>query len=105
MSHSEVVQLMGATRTRAGLTVNAKLDKRKYPTNVKVATEEMVSVNLESNAFHGGMELHHQQTEPSEHDKLNVVPILLNRPQGGSARPHPSPIMQLCLFRKAFPDI
>jgi len=44
---------MGATRTRAGLTVNAKLDKRQYPTKVKVTTEEMVSVNLEPNAFHG----------------------------------------------------
>lgn len=53
MSHSVVVQLMGATRTRAGLTVNAKLDKRQYPTNVKVATEEMVSVNPALNVFHG----------------------------------------------------
>jgi hypothetical protein len=43
---------MGATRTRAGLTVNAKLDKRQYPTKVKVTTEEMASVNLEPNAFH-----------------------------------------------------
>jgi hypothetical protein len=47
---------MGATRTRAGLTVNAKLDKRQYPIKVKVTTEEMVSsVNLEPNAFHGEM--------------------------------------------------
>ena len=53
MRHEVVVQLMGATRTRAGLTVNAKLDKRQYPTKVKVTTEEMVSVNLEPNAFHG----------------------------------------------------
>jgi Rhodopirellula transposase DDE domain len=76
VSHAVVVQLMGATRTRAGLTVNTKLDKRQYPTNVKVTTEEMASVNLEPNAFHGGMELHLQQTESSEHEKLNVVPII-----------------------------
>ena len=76
MSHLVVVQLMGATRTRAGLTVNAKLDKRQYPTKVKVKTEEMASVNLEPNAFHGGMELHHQQTEPSEHEKVNDVPVI-----------------------------
>jgi hypothetical protein len=76
VSHSVVVQLMGATGTRAGLTVNANLDKRQYPTKVKVATEEMVSVNLEPNAFHGGVELHLQQTESSEHEKLNVVPII-----------------------------
>ena len=76
MSHLVVVQLMGATRTRAGLTVNAKLDKRQYPTKVKVTTEEMASVNLEPNAFHGGMELHLQQTEPSEHEKVNDVPVI-----------------------------
>jgi len=76
VSHSVVVQLIGATRTRAGLTVNAKLDKRQYPTKVKVTTEKMVSVNLALNAFHGGMELHLQQTESSEHEKLNVVPII-----------------------------
>jgi hypothetical protein len=76
VSHSVVVQLMGATRTRAGMTVNAKLDKRQYPTKVKVTTEEMASVNLEPNAFHGGMELHYQQTEPSEHEKVNDVPVI-----------------------------
>ena len=53
VSHLVVVQLMEATRTRAGLTVNAKLNKRQYPTKVKVTTEEMVAVNLEPNAFHG----------------------------------------------------
>jgi hypothetical protein len=47
------MQLIGATRTRAGLTVNAKLDKRQYPTKVKVTTEEMASVNLEPNAIYG----------------------------------------------------
>ena len=53
MSHGVVVQLLRATTTRAGLTVNAKLDKRQYPTKVKVTTEAMASVNLEPNAFHG----------------------------------------------------
>ena len=106
MSHSVVVQLIGATRTRAGLTVKAKLDKRQYPTNVKVATEAMVSVNLEPNAFHGGMELHLQQTESSEYEKLDVVPIYcLTGPKvvlPGLILPQ---FMQSCLCRKAFPDI
>jgi len=53
VSHAVVVQLIGATRTRAGLTVNAKLDKRQYPTKVKVPTEEMASLNLEPNAIYG----------------------------------------------------
>jgi len=100
------MQLIGATRTRAGLTVNAKLDKRQYPTNVKVTTEEMASVNLEPNAFHGGMELHLQQTESSEYEKLDVVPIYcLTGPKvvlPGLILPQ---FMQSCLCRKAFPDI
>jgi len=56
VSHEVVVQLIGVTTTRAGraeLTVNAKLDKRQYPTNVTVSAEEMASVNLEPHAFHG----------------------------------------------------
>ena len=53
MSHEVVVQLIGATTTRAGLTVNAKLDNRQYPTKVKMTAEEMASVNLEPHAFHG----------------------------------------------------
>jgi hypothetical protein len=47
------MQLIGATKTRAGLTVNAKLDKRLYPTKVKVTTEEMASVTLEPDAIYG----------------------------------------------------
>jgi len=53
VSHEVVVQLIGATRTRAGLTVNPKLDKRQYPTKVEVPTEEMASLNLEPNAIYG----------------------------------------------------
>ena len=52
-SHEVVVQLIGATTTRAGLTVNAKLDKRQNPTNVKMMAEAIASVNLEPHAFHG----------------------------------------------------
>jgi len=38
---------------RAGGTINAKLNKKHYPTNVKASAEEMASANLEPNAFHG----------------------------------------------------
>ncbi len=48
-----VVQLIGATTTRKGLVVRAKLDKRKYPTGVKVSKREMESLNIERNSFHG----------------------------------------------------
>jgi hypothetical protein len=53
LSHEVVGQLIGVTTMRAGLTVNAKLDKRQYPTNVKVTTEEMASLNHEPHAFRG----------------------------------------------------
>jgi hypothetical protein len=53
VSHEVVVQLIGATTTRAGLMVNAKLNKKQYPTNVTVSAEEMASVNLEPHALHG----------------------------------------------------
>lgn len=38
-----VVQLIGHTRTRKGLRVRAKLDKRKYPTGVQVSDAGMKS--------------------------------------------------------------
>jgi len=52
VSHEVVVQLIGVTTTRAGLTVNAKLDKRQYPTKLEVTAKEMASVDLEPRAFH-----------------------------------------------------
>ena len=52
MSHEVVVQLIGVTTTRAGLTVNAKLDKRQYPTKLEVTAKEMASVKLGPYTFH-----------------------------------------------------
>ena len=53
VSHEVVVKLIGATMTKTGLKVKAKLDKRKYPLKVKVTDEEMRSLNLEPHKFHG----------------------------------------------------
>jgi predicted membrane GTPase involved in stress response len=53
VSHAVRGQLIGVTKMRAGLTVNAKLDKKQHLTNVKASAEEMASANLEPNAFHG----------------------------------------------------
>lgn len=38
---------------KAGLKVEAKLDKRKYPLKVKVSDEDMASLNIKSHKFHG----------------------------------------------------
>ena len=48
----EVAQLLEATRARAGMTVNAKLEKKQHRTNVTRSTEECASVNLEPHTFH-----------------------------------------------------
>ena len=53
MSHEIVVKLIGATMTKSGLKVRAKLDKRKYPLKVKVSDEDMKSLNIEPHPFHG----------------------------------------------------
>ncbi|NWG12948.1 MAG: hypothetical protein HXY20_05360 [Acidobacteria bacterium] len=48
-----VVKLIGATMTKTGLKVKAKLDKRKYPLKVRVSDEEMASLNIKPDKFHG----------------------------------------------------
>lgn len=53
VSHEVVVKLIGATMTKSGLKVRAKLDKRKYPLKIKVSDEDMKSLNLEPHKFHG----------------------------------------------------
>ena len=51
--YETVVQLIGSTRTRAGLKVKARLDRRKYPTGNKVSDAEMSALNLTPAKFHG----------------------------------------------------
>lgn len=53
ISHEVVVNLIGCTTTRTGLTIRAELDSNHYPTGVKVSDEELRHVNLTAAAFHG----------------------------------------------------
>ena len=48
-----VVQLIGNTRTTAGLRVRAKLDSKKYPTGVAVTKAEMNALSLHRGEFRG----------------------------------------------------
>jgi len=48
-----VVELIGSTRTQAGLRVIAKLDKRTYKTGVTVTKEQMDALLLKKNNFRG----------------------------------------------------
>jgi hypothetical protein len=53
VDHETIVQLIGSTRTAAGLRVKAKLDKRQYPTGVEVSDAAMQEVRLTRADFHG----------------------------------------------------
>ena len=53
ISHEVVVDLIGATTTRAGLTVQAEHDPGSYPTKITVSDEELAAVQLAPHAFHG----------------------------------------------------
>ncbi|HKY34063.1 MAG TPA: ISAzo13 family transposase [Candidatus Polarisedimenticolia bacterium] len=48
-----LVELIGNTRTEAGLRVRAKLDNRRYATGITVTRTEMKTLVLVPNRFHG----------------------------------------------------
>ncbi len=52
-SHEVVVNLIGATTTRTGLTVRSGLDPNVYPAGVRVSDAEMETLYLRPDAFHG----------------------------------------------------
>jgi hypothetical protein len=52
-SHEVIVELIGATTTRAGLRVRAELDRGRYPLGTKVRDEELAAVPLVRHGFHG----------------------------------------------------
>ena len=52
-SHDVMVNLIGGTKTKTGLKVKAKIDKRKYPIGIKISDVDMRKVNLKKDKFHG----------------------------------------------------
>jgi Rhodopirellula transposase DDE domain len=53
VSHEVIVNLIGATTTQTGLTVQAERDTGRYPTKVQVSDEAMAALHLTPHAFHG----------------------------------------------------
>ena len=53
VSYEAVVNLIGSTKTSAGLSVKAMLDTRSYETGQKVTEREMKALRLHRHAFHG----------------------------------------------------
>src|SRR5918992_3110702 len=53
VSRAVIVNLIGHTKTRTGLTINAKLDDNAYPTGIKVSDVELAAVRIKRARFHG----------------------------------------------------
>jgi hypothetical protein len=51
--YETVVKLIGATKTRSGLKVKARLDKRRYPVGTSVSNAVMKTLGLEPSATLG----------------------------------------------------
>jgi hypothetical protein len=52
VSHELIINLIGASTTRTGLEVFARLDERSYPKHVHVSNAELAAVNLKGHDFH-----------------------------------------------------
>jgi len=48
-----VVNLIGNTKTKSGLTIQSKLDENIYVKGIKISDEELDSINIETDFFHG----------------------------------------------------
>ena len=48
-----LVELIAATRTRAGLTVRSEINPKLYPAGAKVTDQEMANLKLQRHDFHG----------------------------------------------------
>lgn len=52
-SYALILQLIAATTTKAGLTVQCQLDSNRYPAGRKVSDEEMATRSIVPDPFHG----------------------------------------------------
>jgi hypothetical protein len=74
-SHDVAINSIAATTTRAGLTVQARLDDGTYPTGVKVSNAQMAALPVSRHPFHGDWNytLHpaagHTAGPPAGHDQ------------------------------------
>ncbi len=53
VSHEVIVELIAATSTRTGLTVQAELDPGTYPKGTKITDKELAALPVTHHAFHG----------------------------------------------------
>jgi transposase len=53
VSYAVILQLIAATSTEAGLTVQCQLDTTSYPAGRKISEEEMATLFIQPDSFHG----------------------------------------------------
>jgi hypothetical protein len=53
VSYAVILKLIAATTTEAGLTVQCQLDTNPYPAGRKIADEEMTTLSIQPDSFHG----------------------------------------------------
>jgi Rhodopirellula transposase DDE domain len=53
LSRAVVVSLIGHTKTKAGLHIQAELDTNSYETGIEVSDEELAAVRIVKDTFHG----------------------------------------------------
>ncbi|MGH2361339.1 MAG: ISAzo13 family transposase, partial [bacterium] len=53
LTHATIVKLIANTRTATGLKVDCILDRRRYPDKVRVTDEQMATIRLVPESFHG----------------------------------------------------
>ena len=53
LNYQTIVSLIASTKTKTGLTIKARLDKRNYETGIKVPQHEMDRIKLDQHKFHG----------------------------------------------------
>ena len=53
LTHATIVKLIARTRTSTGLTVRCNLDEGRYPQKVKITDDQMATIRLRSDVFHG----------------------------------------------------
>lgn len=68
-SHETILNLIGATTTNTGLKVTATLDTTTYPTGIKISDQEMQTLPITRDNFHGewNYTLHPTHDTPEPH--------------------------------------
>jgi hypothetical protein len=53
ITHAAIVSLISNTHTTTGLKVHCQLDKGRYPTKIEISDEQLATINMQRERFHG----------------------------------------------------